>query len=261
MLATQQCYEEGPDADLETWRPATISAADWLARDLNDVERELLVSNFRGYRLLMDDGSNNPSSSIDTADAYNEWFKAAAWNGLVDPPENMTYGFGRSILTGADANYRASGDPFDDNTTPIEFFEPANGNGFGLLDMSGNAYQWLQGRFNGHAASIDFRTIRGGSWNDPATGQTLRTDSRSFTVPTMAHGQIGFRVVRTLARPTGDFTGDGRVSPLDHARLIASFVGPEGTIPPEWTVFDFDADGDIDLRDFAVFQSLYSGDL
>ncbi|UCF34467.1 MAG: SUMF1/EgtB/PvdO family nonheme iron enzyme, partial [Phycisphaerales bacterium] len=199
----ERCYTENTHANLTAWRPITITTADWETRDLNDGERLALVTEYLGYRLPMDQGYNNASPGADSADAYNEWYMAAAWNGS----SNTLFGFGRSTITGADANYVDSGDPFDNGTTPVGYYDGtdqggfqtnANENALGLFDMSGNAYQWIQGRFNTHAQSINYRVMRGGSWNNAATGsQGLETTTRVFTITSLTNGQIGFRVVRS----------------------------------------------------------------
>ncbi|MGB2984581.1 MAG: SUMF1/EgtB/PvdO family nonheme iron enzyme [Phycisphaerae bacterium] len=267
MLPGERCYSEDTDANLAGWHPVTISTSDWLTRDLTDDERLSLVTNYRGFRLPMDQGYDNTDVTTDRADEYNEWYKAAAWNETLR--RNMTFGFGRQTLTGADANFVDSGDPLDNGTTPVGYFDGSvrggsfstnpNDNGFGLFDMTGNAYQWMQGRFNTHSESISFRTLRGGSWNEPVGSLNLRTDARTYTLPSLTDAQIGFRVVRTVAPPTGDFDFDGDVDGDDYAAATVCLVGPDAGSIPGCGVLDLDMDGDIDLRDFATFQILFTG--
>lgn len=272
MLPRERCYGEGPDP--VAWRPMTISASDWAARDLSDVEREALVANYRGYRLPMDDGYNNPTPTIDSADDYNEWYKAAAWNETLR--QNTAFGFGRSSLTGADANFRCSGDAFEDvvncssgGTTPVGYYDGSvkagafatgpNENTFGLFDMTGNVHQWLQGRY-APPTTIDRRTLRGGSWNDPVNAQSLRTASRTlFAVPSTTSNQIGLRVVRTPDPPAADFDADGDVDLLDFAPLTACPTGPSGSPSSLCVGFDLDDDADVDLRDLGMFQNKFTG--
>ncbi|MBN1510580.1 MAG: SUMF1/EgtB/PvdO family nonheme iron enzyme, partial [Phycisphaerae bacterium] len=113
-LATgHRAYSEGGSpAD---WHPVTITTANWQSRDLNASERLQLATTVHGFRLPMDHAAA-------TAALYNEWYKAAAWTGST----NATYGFGRNTLTGADANYQSSGDPFDNGTTPAGFYDGVN---------------------------------------------------------------------------------------------------------------------------------------
>ncbi|MFH1110467.1 MAG: SUMF1/EgtB/PvdO family nonheme iron enzyme [Planctomycetota bacterium] len=268
----ERCYGEGPD--LVAWRPMTISASDWAARDLTDDERKALVADCRGYRLPMDDGYNNPTPTTDSADDYNEWYKAAAWNETLR--QNTLFGFGRNALTGADANFRCSGDGFEDvvnclsgGTTPVAYYDGSvkagafatgpNDNTFGLYDMTGNVHQWLQGRY-APPTTIDRRTLRGGSWNDPANAQSLRAASRTlFAAPSTTSNQIGFRVVRTPAPPAADFDADGDVDLLDFAPLTACPTGPGGSASSLCAGFDFDGDADVDLHDLGAFQDKFTG--
>jgi len=266
MLPREQCYVE--DADPKVWRPASVSAADWLIRDLTDQERENLVMGYRGYRLPMDDGYNNPMPTVDSADDYNEWYKTAAWNDALH--QNTLFGFGRGSLTGADANFRCSGDGFENvadclsgGTTPVGYYDGTvkadafatgpNANSFGLFDMTGNVHQWLQGRY-APPNTIDRRTLRGGSWNDPVAAESLRSTSRTlFASPSTTSSRIGFRVVRTPLPSTADFDADGDVDLFDFAALVACPTGPGGQSSSLCVGFDFDHDGDVDLSDVAVF--------
>jgi formylglycine-generating enzyme required for sulfatase activity len=273
MLPTQRCYTEDADTNAAGWHPVTISTADWLTRDLVDSERWDLAVSYRGYRLPMDDGAGNTDVATDNADEYNEWFKAASFTGTNElgyPVFGAAYGFGRSgPLTSGDANFLDNGDPLDNGTTPIGYFDGSlqdgsfptnpNGNGFGVFDMTGNAYQWMQGRFNMHPASINFRTLRGGSWNEPVDSPYLRVDARTYAAPDTIDDRVGFRVVRTLPPATADFDHDGDVDVVDYAEATGCTTGPDGSIAADCNVFDLDGDGDVDLQDFAAFQIAFTG--
>jgi len=269
MLPGERCYIESGDPT--AWRPVSISAADWLTRDLSDEERLNLVNDCRGFRLPMDDGYNNPTSTTDAADGFNEWYKSAAWNDALHL--NTLFGFGRGTLSGADANFRCSGDGFEDivncmsgGSTPVGYYDGTvkagsfatgpNDNSFGLFDMTGNVHQWLQDRF-APPTTIDRRTLRGGSWNDPASSSSLRSTSRTmFASPATASNQIGFRILRTLAPSNADYDGDGNIDLFDFASLLSCATGP-GVSPSAICVgFDFDRDADVDLRDISAFLNL-----
>ncbi len=61
----------------------------------------------------------------------------------------------------------------------------------------------------------------------------------------------------------GDGNRDGLVDLAELAALIACITGPLGPIdPPRYLdycgCFDADADGDIDIADFAMFQTVFS---
>jgi formylglycine-generating enzyme required for sulfatase activity len=91
-------------------------------------------------------------------------------------------------------------------TSPAGAFKP---NAFGLYDMHGNVWQWVQDCYDKdaykHPASdgspIEYaecgqRVSRGGSWND--FPRFLRAADRGFGVPSHRYFYLGFRVARTL---------------------------------------------------------------
>jgi formylglycine-generating enzyme required for sulfatase activity len=269
MPASERCYTEDVSTEPAGWHPVSTTGTDWLNRDLLDAERFRLVTECEGYRLPMDNGHNNLSSALDSADGFNEWYKAAAWSDLLD--QNTTYGFGRSSITGQDANFRGSGDPWDEGTTPAGYFDGTdhggtfetnplgNANAFGLFDLTGNVFHWMQGRYNAHPDSIDFRTIRGGSWGDSFDSPDLRNDRRTFIPADATSAIVGFRVVRSLAGPDGDVDGDGDVDVVDFAASRICLNGPEVGYVPGCASLDLDDDVDVDLRDVGAFQLIFAG--
>jgi len=97
-----------------------------------------------------------------------EW-EYAVRGGLV----SKRYPWGDSI-TGSDANYFDSGDPWDNDTGEIEYYAP---NGYGLYDMTGNVWEWVndwhQNDYYSDSPTTDppgpasgtARVTRGGSWD------------------------------------------------------------------------------------------------
>ncbi len=92
------------------------------------------------------------------------------------------------------------------NTSPVGHFLP---NRFGLYDMLGNAWQWVQdcydasgygGAFSDgsahETASCSSRVLRGGSWVNYPWG--LRAGFRDGIVPGNRYDFFGFRVARTF---------------------------------------------------------------
>ena len=63
-------------------------------------------------------------------------------------------------------------------------------NGYGLYDMSGNVWQWMQNEYGSG------RALRGGSWGYSTV--FLRASSRSFNDPAGRDDDSGFRLARTL---------------------------------------------------------------
>nr|AEQ20333.1 formylglycine-generating sulfatase-like enzyme [uncultured bacterium EC5] len=86
------------------------------------------------------------------------------------------------------ANCKDCGDRYSNlETAPVGSYPP---NGFGLYDMAGNVWQWLEDKGPDSDAS---RVLRGGSWNYGAAG--LRASYRTVLVPGR-FDFIGFRVCR-----------------------------------------------------------------
>jgi len=81
--------------------------------------------------------------------------------------------------------------------------------------------------------------------------------------PDLGSMSISVRIVASGTVPPpccpGDLTGDDRVELVDGVRLIACLAGPNGGVEGPCQCADLDADSDVDLRDFADFQSLLEG--
>jgi len=167
-------YVEGPDPTV--WRPATLAEADW-EDGFQDAERAAWIADpdaVNGFRLPMIHAPEGAGSATLTATAYNEFYKAAAWDGST----HTVYAFGRDTIGGADANYAESGDPFEPAetgfgsehggpTTPVCFYDGItwsradagwiggvasfatnpNENTYGIHDLAGNVWEWTNHRY------------------------------------------------------------------------------------------------------------------
>ena len=113
------------------------------------------------------------------------------------------------------ANFWNSGDPFDNGTTPVGFYnghQSVHGkdmaNEYGLYDMAGNVLEMCWDRFGSYPEQhVEnpkgpdqglFRVERGGSWYD--NPDKLRCASRRAFAPGSRGPQRGFRCVRSVTR-------------------------------------------------------------
>ena len=116
----------------------------------------------------------------------------------------------RAYYTGAtiskrQANYGRKPGGYGKKTTPVGEFSP---NGFGLHDVHGNVWEWVEDCWNGsydgapsdgsawNSGNCAGRVLRGGSWLDEP--RNLRSANRSGTTTGFRYYETGFRVARTL---------------------------------------------------------------
>lgn len=145
------------------------------------------------------------------------WYGAQAyceWRGTVLPSEAQWEKAARGGLEGAlypwgndmpvcdsvgnnGAQYNACGG----STVPVGSFAP---NGYGLYDMAGNVYEWVEDWFSdsyysvspqtnpsGPEGEFDRRVMRGGSWS--LSANNLRVATRGRNLPENSFRGVGFR--------------------------------------------------------------------
>ncbi len=112
-----------------------------------------------------------------------EW-EYAARGGL----ESKRFPWGDTI-SGTDANFWGSGDPWDNDTSPVGYYAP---NDYGLYDMAGNVWEWVADWYQYDYYAISplndpqgpvsgtNRVLRGGSWYD--SNFTRRVAVRTYYV-------------------------------------------------------------------------------
>ena len=120
------------------------------------------------------------------------------WEYVARAGTRTPFHTGSTISTGQ-ANYNGN------KTVPVGSF-PANA--FGLYDVHGNVWEWVQDCWNGNyqgaprdgsaweSGNCPVRVLRGGSWYyEPGS---LRSANRNGYYPGVRNGIGGFRVARTL---------------------------------------------------------------
>ena len=166
-------------------------------------------------------GGNMPITNVtwNDAETYVEWLAKmtgqsyrlpteAEWEYLARAGTTTTYYWGNDIGTG-NANCMICGTQWDDKgLSPVGSFKP---NLFGLFDVTGDVWQWLQDCFHksyegapadGSAwtsGDCSLRVDRGGSWISAASN--LRIAFRGSYAAGSRSYSLGLRVARTLAPP------------------------------------------------------------
>ena len=124
----------------------------------------------------------------------------AEWEYAARAGTSSMYSFGDD--TDRLANHAWFSGNAEFSTHPVAQKEP---NAWGLYDMHGNVYEWVQDRYAAYEnnpvtdptgpSEGETYVIRGGSWTDGAREQRLTY--RDYYAPDHRHNFFGFRLVRT----------------------------------------------------------------
>ncbi len=157
---------------------------------------------------------NRPVTNVtwDNAQEYAKWLSEktgakfrlpseAEWEYAARAGSKTKYSWGNTISCGnADYNY---GECSAWGTSPVGLFKP---NGFGLYDMSGNAWEWVNDCYHNNydkapldgsawvTGSCYSHVLRGGSWNN--LPDRLTVSYRAQNSSNYHYSNTGFRLVR-----------------------------------------------------------------
>lgn len=130
-----------------------------------------------------------------------EWEKAAR-GPSPDPITARIYPWGNERPDPTRLNYRQKGKRT--TTTPVDAY-PRGASPYGVLDMAGNVWEWINSAYTSYPYAADDgrenpatqaqRVLRGGSFASPSA-RYVRCAMRSLSYPTRRREHIGFRVVK-----------------------------------------------------------------
>jgi formylglycine-generating enzyme required for sulfatase activity len=208
---------EGPQHKVTIARPFAVSKFEITFDDWDSCVR------FGGCTSVSDSGwkrGTQPVINVTWLDAqqYVTWFSRitgqtyrllteAEWEYAARAGTDTAYSWGDEIGK-RNANCTGCGSEWDNKqTAPVDSFAP---NAFGLHNMHGNVWQWVQDCYQGNydgapsdgsawtSGDCTNRVRRGGSWgSDP---RSLRAAYRDWLPTDVRNYNIGFHVGRTLSR-------------------------------------------------------------
>jgi formylglycine-generating enzyme required for sulfatase activity len=209
---------EGPQRKVTIARPFAVSMFDVTFADWDACVAVSGCSQEGGYNDARWGRGTRPVIYVSwgDAEAYVAWLSRmtgkgyrllteAEWEYAARAGSTTAYFWGEEIGKG-NANCDGCGSQSDKlGTRPVGSFKP---NAFGLYDMAGNVWQWVQDCYhdNYNDAPTDgsawtlgdcsLRAVRGGSWFDAP--RVLRSAIRDGLTPVDRTDTLGFRVARTL---------------------------------------------------------------
>ncbi len=201
--------DEGPQHDVTIARPFAVGKY-----QITFDEWNAAVAN-GGCETVPDDegwgGGTRPVINVDwrQTQTYVSWLcqetgkdyrllSEAEWEYAARAGSATAYFVGDTISE-TQANFNSEG------TVPVGSFPP---NGFGLHDMHGNVFEWVDDCWNGSydgaptdgsawtTGECDMRLLRGGSWF--SSDRLLRSAERLRYLDEISRNYLGFRVARSL---------------------------------------------------------------
>ena len=185
---------------------------------------------------------------------------ATAVGDIANPGPNVA-----NYDSGADWNGR------DGNVTTVGSAGSGSESYYGTFDQGGNVFEWNEAVL----VESSFRGFRGGSM--AVFGGQMGSSTTHLGAPTQRFDGLGIRVASPICSRTADLSGDGDVDVEDFAVMWAAFTGPmppdsvcgfeeiesseahAQRITPPGASPDLDVDGDVDVRDFALMQTAFTG--
>ncbi len=135
----------------------------------------------------------------------------AEWEKAARGTDGRPFPWGDAI-DGSRANFLSSGDPYDEGTTPVGFYDGKNPgtqdspSPYGVYDLAGNVGEWVADWYAPDAyqtgpsrnptgpAAGQARSGRGASWQHPP--ELLRSTMRYSGRPDARYDYVGFRCAR-----------------------------------------------------------------
>ena len=172
------------------------------------------------FSLRDPDTANHPVYKVTWygAKVYCEWIGGrlpteAEWEKAAKGTDGREYPWGNELESNR-ANFGGNGDPFDNGTTPVGYFDGSlrddyqtqdGSSPYGVHDMAGNVWEWVYDRYDSRyyrssplvnpkgPESGNSHPVRGGNWG--AIGDDIRTASRDSFQPEGTSFNLGFRCV------------------------------------------------------------------